>query len=74
MRITGGEPLVRPGLPELCCRISKISGIEELAVTTNGLLLAEQAEALKEAGVSRVNISLDTLNPEKFSRMTRAAT
>lgn len=71
VRITGGEPLVRPGLPELCRRISKISGIEELAVTTNGLLLAEQAEALKEAGVSRVNISLDTLNPEKFSRMTR---
>ena len=71
VRITGGEPLVRPGLPELCRRISSIPGIEELVVTTNGLLLAEQAEALKNAGVRRVNISLDTLDPEKFSRMTR---
>ena len=71
VRITGGEPLVRPGLPELCRRISRIPGIEELVVTTNGLLLAEQAEALKNAGVRRVNISLDTLDPEKFSCMTR---
>ena len=62
---------MRPGLPELCRRISSIPGIEELVVTTNGLLLAEQAEALKNAGVRRVNISLDTLDPEKFSRMTR---
>ena len=61
VRITGGEPLVRPGLPELCRIISRIPGVEELDLTTNGLLLERDARALKEAGVHRVNISLDTL-------------
>lgn len=71
VRITGGEPLVRPGVPELCRRIADIPGIDELALTTNGLLLERFAEALKNAGVMRVNISLDTLNREKFRWMTR---
>lgn len=71
VRITGGEPLVRPGLPELCRRLSRIPGVEELDLTTNGLLLERDAQALKEAGVCRVNISLDTLKPDRFSEMTR---
>ena len=71
VRITGGEPLVRPGLPELCHRLSRIPGVEELDLTTNGLLLERDARALKEAGVCRVNISLDTLKPDRFSEMTR---
>lgn len=71
VRITGGEPLVRPGLPELCRRLSLIPGVEELDLTTNGLLLERDAQALKEAGVCRVNISLDTLKPDRFAEMTR---
>lgn len=71
VRITGGEPLVRPGLPELCGKLSRIPGVEELDVTTNGLLLERDARALKEAGVCRVNISLDTLKPDRFAEMTR---
>ena len=71
VRITGGEPLVRPGLPELCRKLSGIPGVEELDLTTNGLLLERDAQALKEAGVCRVNISLDTLKPDRFSEMTR---
>ena len=71
VRITGGEPLVRPGLPELCRIISRIPGVEELDLTTNGLLLERDARALTEAGVHRVNISLDTLRPDRFAAMTR---
>ena len=71
VRITGGEPLVRPGLPELCHRLSRIPGVEELDLTTNGLLLERDAQALKEAGVCRVNVSLDTLRPDRFAAMTR---
>lgn len=71
VRITGGEPLVRPGLPELCRIISRIPGVEELDLTTNGLLLERDARALKEAGVCRVNVSLDTLQPDRFKAMTR---
>ncbi len=71
IRITGGEPLVRPDVVDICRRISSLPGIRELAVTTNGLLLKELAVPLKEAGVSRLNISLDTLQTDKYTRITR---
>jgi cyclic pyranopterin phosphate synthase len=71
IRITGGEPLLRPGIAGLCARISAIPGVEELAVTTNGTRLAGMARELRDAGVKRVNISLDTLDPEKYKRITR---
>ncbi len=71
VRLTGGEPLVRRGIDELVRRLRGIEGVEELAMTTNGAQLAEYAEALKEAGLDRLNVSLDTLDPEKFRRITR---
>lgn len=71
IRLTGGEPLVRKGLPDLVRMIADIPGIEDISLTTNGLLLENQAEVLAQAGLRRVNVSLDTLNPEKFSRITR---
>lgn len=70
VRITGGEPLVRPGVAGLCRAIAKLPGIREVAVTTNGIFLADLAQELKDAGVSRVNVSLDTLHPEKYRKMT----
>lgn len=71
IRLTGGEPLVRRGMLSLCRKLKQISGLRELALTTNGLLLPQMAAELKEAGVDRVNISLDTLDPEKYRRITR---
>ena len=71
VRITGGEPLARKGLTELIDKISKLQGITELAMTTNGVLLPKYAEELKSAGLDRVNISLDTMNAEKYSYITR---
>ena len=71
IRITGGEPLVRQDLPKLIQMISNIEGIEDIGMTTNGVLLPKYAKELKAAGLSRVNISLDTLNPEKFKKITR---
>ena len=71
VRLTGGEPLVRQGFIRLCEEISSIPGIEELTLTTNGLLLPAMARDLKRAGVSRVNISLDTLQADKYRRITR---
>lgn len=71
IRVTGGEPLVKRGIVKLCGAISAISGIEEVCMTTNGTLLPQFARELKEAGVSRLNISLDTLNPEKYRYITR---
>ncbi len=70
VRVTGGEPLVRPGVPELCARIGALRGIREVSVTTNGVLLERYAQKLKEAGVRRVNVSLDTMNPEKYRTIT----
>lgn len=70
IRITGGEPLQRRGMVRLCRMLASIDGIESLAVTTNGILLKEFAEPLFEAGVRRVNISLDTLKPERFKKIT----
>lgn len=71
IRITGGEPLVRAELPTLIAMLREIDGLEDLALTTNGMLLGEQAEPLKQAGLDRLNISLDTLDAAKFERMTR---
>jgi cyclic pyranopterin phosphate synthase len=71
VRLTGGEPLVRRGLDVLVRRIAQIPGIRDLALTTNGLLLAEQAEALYSAGLRRLNVHLDTLDRERFLQITR---
>ncbi len=71
IRITGGEPLVRAELWKLISMIKRISGIKEVALTTNGLLLAEQATQLKSAGLDRLNVSLDTVNPDVFERISR---
>ena len=70
VRITGGEPLVRLGCSELCGKIAEIPGIEEVVLTTNGVLLEQQAQALKDAGVRRVNVSLDTMDPDKYKTIT----
>ncbi len=71
VRLTGGEPTVRPGLVELVQSISTIPGIEDIAMTTNGLLLEYLAAPLAHAGLRRTNVSLDTLDPEKYRRITR---
>lgn len=71
VRLTGGEPLVRRGIDELVRRLRGIEGVEELAMTTNGARLAEYAARLKSAGLDRLNVSLDTLDPEKCRRITR---
>ena len=71
IRITGGEPLVRKDLPELIKMISEIEGIEDIGMTTNGVLLPGFAKELKSAGLNRVNVSLDTLDPVKFREITR---
>lgn len=71
IRLTGGEPLVRKGLEDLVRRISGIPGIDDITLTTNGLLLPPRARALKEAGIKRVNISLDTLKDERYRALTR---
>ncbi len=71
IRLTGGEPLVRKELPKLVKMIAEIEGIEDIGLTTNGVFLSQLADPLKEAGLNRVNVSLDTLNPEKFSKITR---
>lgn len=70
IRLTGGEPLVRKGIESLCENLSALQGIESLGITTNGVLLREKASALKRAGVQEVNISLDTLQPERFHKIT----
>ena len=71
LRLTGGEPLVRADLPSLVEKLTAIEGIHDIALTTNGMLLDEQAEALKAAGLHRLNISLDTLREEVFTQITR---
>lgn len=71
VRFTGGEPLVVRNITELIGETSKINGIEDISITTNGLLLEDMAEDLFKAGLKRVNISLDTLNEDKFSYITR---
>jgi cyclic pyranopterin phosphate synthase len=71
MRITGGEPLARKGIVRLVRLLAAIPGVDDLAMTTNGTLLAGAAEGLARAGLKRVNISLDTLRPERYAAMTR---
>jgi len=70
VRLTGGEPLVRKNLEALVAQLSEIEGIDDISLTTNGYLLGEKASVLKEAGLRRVNVSLDTLDPQKFSFIT----
>jgi cyclic pyranopterin phosphate synthase len=71
IRLTGGEPLVRPDILEIVRHLASIPGIEEVSLTTNAMLLARLAQPLASAGLKRVNISLDTLDADKFKRITR---
>ena len=74
IRLTGGEPLVRRGILDICRGLRAIPDLEELCLTTNGSLLSSMAAPLREAGVDRLNISLDTLRPDRFREMTRLGT
>jgi len=71
VRLTGGEPLVRRGVINLVEMIAGINGIDDFAMTTNAILLAECAQSLADAGLARVNISLDTMNPDRYRQLTR---
>jgi cyclic pyranopterin phosphate synthase len=71
VRLTGGEPLLRRDLPHLVALLAEVKGLRDIGLTTNGLLLADQAAALYQAGLRRINISLDTLDPERFRQLTR---
>src|SRR5690606_34302704 len=70
LRLTGGEPLLRKRLPELVARLAAIEGIEDLALTTNGALLAAHARALRDAGLGRLTVRLDALDPELFPTLS----
>jgi cyclic pyranopterin phosphate synthase len=70
LRITGGEPLLRPGIADLIGDLSSLAGIEDVALTTNGVLLAQHAAALRAAGLHRVTVSLDSLDPDTFAHMS----
>lgn len=74
LRITGGEPLVKRNIVALCARAAHVPGIRELCITTNGVLLPKLAKGLRAAGVNRVNLSLDTLDPKKYAHITRVGT
>jgi GTP 3',8-cyclase len=71
VRVTGGEPLVRKGIVDFLRRLAGLAGLKELVLTTNGMQLAELAEPLRQAGVQRLNVSLDSLRPEVFAKITR---
>ena len=71
VRLTGGEPLLRRGLPTLVGLLRDIPGLLDIGLTTNGILLAQQAEGLASAGLKRINVSLDTLDPGRFRALTR---
>lgn len=71
LRITGGEPLLRKGLPELVAALTRIAGIQDIALTTNGILLEQQAQALYDAGLRRINVHLDTLDRGRFEQIAR---
>ncbi len=71
IRITGGEPLLKKNILSICRKAAAVPGIEEVCITTNGTLLPELAKPLREAGVKRINISLDTLQAERYARITR---
>jgi len=70
VRLTGGEPLVRKNITFLIKSLKEVNGLSELTLTTNGILLADMAEDIKNAGLDRINISLDTLNPRKYKQLT----
>lgn len=72
LRVTGGEPLVKKNILSICRRAAAVPGIREVCLTTNGILLPQLAKPLKEAGVRRLNLSIDTLNPEKYAYITRS--
>lgn len=71
IRVTGGEPLVRRGLPDFVAMLHALPGVDDISLTTNGVLLPKYAKALKLRGLNRVNISLDSLDPERFRQLTR---
>ena len=71
IRLTGGEPLVRRDLPRLVSLIAEVPGIKDIGLTTNGILLAPIAQSLRDAGLKRINVSLDTLDPTRFQELTR---
>lgn len=71
IRFTGGEPLVRRGIVDLIEKVNRLKGVKDLSITTNGLLLKDMAKSLKDVGINRVNISLDTLNTDKYREITR---
>jgi cyclic pyranopterin phosphate synthase len=71
IRLTGGEPLVRQNLPELIARLTALDGLRDLSLTTNGSLLATRAAELRHAGLNRINVSLDTLRPDRFIKLTK---
>lgn len=71
LRLTGGEPLVKRNIVDLCAQIAEVEGIEEICMTTNGVLLPKLGRSLRDAGVNRLNISLDTLDPKKYAYITR---
>jgi GTP 3',8-cyclase len=71
VRLTGGEPLVRRGLPELVAMLARIPGVDDLSLTTNGILLRRDARPLVDAGLRRINVSLDSLDHVRFARLTR---
>ena len=73
LRLTGGEPLLRHDLPSLVARLRRHQGLTDIALTTNGILLARHAAALREAGLDRVTVSLDTLRPERMIAFARSA-
>jgi cyclic pyranopterin phosphate synthase len=70
VRLTGGEPLVRRDLPQLAASLAALPGLDDLSLSTNATLLSRHAVALREAGVARINVSLDTLHPERFTEIT----
>lgn len=72
VRLTGGEPLLRHDLPELVSQLARVEGVRDLALTTNGILLAGQAKALRAAGLARVTVSLDTLRPDRMAEFARS--
>jgi len=73
-RLTGGEPTLRMNVVDIVEHIAKTEGVETIAMTTNGLLLDKLAQPMADAGLQRVNISIDTLNPDKFKKLTRWGT
>src|SRR6516164_3652027 len=71
VRLTGGEPLMRRDIPKLVALLAAIPVLKDIGLTTNGILLADHAQALYDAGLRRINISLDTLSPERFRQLAR---